>query len=174
MNVRDVIARNLTVNRTNQGAGIKISEPYETVRGNVTNGKQSSPHPHLILILIILTSSSPHPYLILSATWDGITIINPRAAALYVNVFEEDAQAGKPYGCVMPNASVLAKDGSWMSASSVVFRRIGVRDNTALGACFNCAPGTPCDIDIADSESRGVFLCHNVRGTSVEKLCGEE
>jgi hypothetical protein len=29
MSVRDVIARNITANRTNQGAGVKISEPYE-------------------------------------------------------------------------------------------------------------------------------------------------
>lgn len=37
----------------------------------------------------------------------NITITNPRAAALYVNVFEEDAQQDRFYGCTMPNASVL-------------------------------------------------------------------
>jgi hypothetical protein len=148
MSVRDVVARNVSSHRTNQGAGIKISEPYETVNGNVTN-----------------------------ATWDGVLITEPRAAALYVNVFEENAQVGKPYGCTMPNASVLAQKQHWMSAHTVTFRRVGyvpaAGTPAALGGCFDCAPGTPCDIAVEDSDVGGKFLCHNVRGRRVESLCAK-
>ena len=134
VSVRDVIFRNVTANRTNQGGGIKISEPYETVNGNATN-----------------------------ITWDGLSVINPRAAALYVNVFEENAQVGKSYGCTMPNASVLAHDVKWMSARGIRFRNVHVSGLVppALGACFNCAPGTPCDVALEDADVQGKVVCHN-------------
>jgi hypothetical protein len=86
----------------------------------------------------------------------------------------------------MPNASALAKKKDWMSVHDVTFRRIGLHqmgagDETtaagstaaaALGGCFNCAPGTPCDIVVEDSHLGGQFLCHNVRGeASTQRLC---
>ena len=153
MSVRDVIARNITTNRTNQGAGIKISEPYESVHGNVTN-----------------------------ASWDGVSITDPRAAALYVNVFQEDAQMNKPYGCTMPNASALAAKQHWMSAHDVHFRRIALQYTnpragataTTLAGCFDCAPQTPCDIAVEDSDVSGRFMCRNVRGRSLARLCANQ
>jgi hypothetical protein len=60
--IRDVIFKNITAVHTNAGAGMKISEAYEDVRGQASN-----------------------------VTWDGVTIINPRQAALYMNMFEEGA-----------------------------------------------------------------------------------
>jgi len=144
--VRDVVYRNTTANRTNQGGGVKISEPYESVHGRATN-----------------------------ITWVGLTVVAPRAAAVYVNVFEENADPGEPYGCVMPNASVLRNDTHWMTVQGAVFRDVRVRElgATALGGCFNCAPGTPCALrleQVALPES-AAFVCHN-EGAGLSQFCG--
>lgn len=66
MTVRDMLFRDMVVNHTNQGAGIKIAEAYENVTGQIYN-----------------------------VTWDNIHIINPRNAIAYINVFEEDASSGQ-------------------------------------------------------------------------------
>lgn len=150
--VRDVTFRNLTVVKTNQGAGIKISEPYEQVHGNATN-----------------------------ITWTNITITAPRAASLYVNVFQEDAQQNEPYGCTMPNASMLTNDTAWMSANAITFADVTAGSLAecstvcapstlapsppptvpALAACFNCAPGTPCTLVTRNVSVPGETVCHN-------------
>ena len=107
-------------------------------------------------------------------------MVDPRAAALYVNVFEENAEVEKFYGCVMPNASTLAPGGkytSWMSAHSIVFKNITVRGlkSPAIGGCFNCAPGTPCDISLEDADiphAQAHVICHNVFGdAALSALC---
>ena len=108
-------------------------------------------------------------------TWVGLTVVAPRAAAVYVNVFEENADPGEPYGCVMPNASVLRNDTHWMTVQGAVFRDVRVRElgATALGGCFNCAPGTPCALrleQVALPES-AAFVCHN-EGAGLSQFCG--
>ena len=60
--VRDVIYRDMTVNRTGQGIGFKISEAYENVTGQIVN-----------------------------VTWENIDIMDPTRAVIYMNVYEEDA-----------------------------------------------------------------------------------
>eukprot|EP00045_Choanoeca_perplexa_P005925 m.49800 g.49800 ORF g.49800 m.49800 type:complete len:399 (+) comp13368_c0_seq9:40-1236(+) len=60
--VRDVIFRDMTVNRTYSGCGMKISEAYETVLGQVTN-----------------------------VTWENIQIHKATLAGIYINVVEENA-----------------------------------------------------------------------------------
>ena len=136
-----------------------FSEPYESVHGNATN-----------------------------VTWADISVVDPRAAALYVNVFEENAEVDKFYGCVMPNASALAPGGkytSWMSAHSIIFKNVTVRGlkSPAIGGCFNCAPGTPCDISLEDTDIPSVnngsepptqaqVICHNCLGdAALSALC---
>ena len=96
-------------------------------------------------------------------------------AAVYVNVFEENADPGEPYGCVMPNASVLRNDTHWMTVQGAVFRDVRVRElgAAALGGCFNCAPGTPCALRlerVALPES-AAFVCHN-EGPGLSQFCG--
>ena len=59
--IYNVTFRDMVVNRTNQGAGVKICEPFATPHGTVSN-----------------------------VTWSNVTISNPRNVPLYTNVFTED------------------------------------------------------------------------------------
>lgn len=60
--IYNVTYRDMVVKGTNQGAGVKISEPYDSPGGLVYN-----------------------------VTWQNITIIQPRYAPLYLNTYQEDA-----------------------------------------------------------------------------------
>lgn len=60
--VQNVIFSNMTVNGTNQGAGVKIGSS----QNNATGG------------------------LVVNVTWEGISITHPRNAALYIDMFGED------------------------------------------------------------------------------------
>jgi polygalacturonase len=60
-NIYNVTFRDMVVNGTNQGAGVKICEPFATPHGTVSN-----------------------------VTWSNVTISNPRNVPLYTNVFTED------------------------------------------------------------------------------------
>ena len=71
---------------------------------------------------------------------------------------------------------------SWMSAHDVHFRRIALQYTnpragataTTLAGCFDCAPQTPCDIAVEDSDVSGRFMCRNVRGRSLARLCANQ
>eukprot|EP00047_Mylnosiga_fluctuans_P007694 m.254955 g.254955 ORF g.254955 m.254955 type:complete len:399 (+) comp19235_c0_seq1:227-1423(+) len=60
--IRDVVYQDMTLVSLNQGAGMKISEPYDTPTGLVAN-----------------------------VTWRRLTIHTPRNAAIYADTFQEDA-----------------------------------------------------------------------------------
>jgi polygalacturonase len=110
--IHDVIYQNMIVRKTNQGAGAKISEPYETPTGIFHN-----------------------------ITWRNITIENPRYAAMYTNMFEEDTGGSQ---CRV-NASRPAK---FLSAHNMSFIDINITINSTTGAyagCFVCSQTSPCD-----------------------------
>jgi hypothetical protein len=138
--IERVTAHTVNVSNTNQGAGVKLARP-----GNdATNG------------------------LVQDITWGpAYHISNPRYAALYVNVFQEDAQPP----CVLPKNPKLP---NWLVVRNASF--VGVSATVTKGqaaGCFRCTPGAPCDalfdgvaIQEADGEPAQPFVCLNMRGTS--------
>ena len=97
-------------------------------------------------------------------TWDGVTITSPRNAAVYVNVFEEDAA---PSQCVQPKNPDRA---SWMTARGLTFRNVVATGmGSAYAGCFNCAPNEPCQdisFDNVKIDTTKPYKCFNTRATS--------
>jgi len=136
--VSGVVARNVTVSRTNQGAGVKLSRPGKDATGGLVQNLTFGP---------------------------GYAIDHPRYAALYVNVFSEDAQppCGLPPHADLPN---------WLTTRDVAFRGVTARVAPGQAAgCFRCTPGAPCaaifdGVDVRDDAGAPApdFVCHNMHG----------
>ena len=136
--IHDVVYRDMIVRGTNQGAGAKISEPYETPTGIFHN-----------------------------ITWRNITIENPRYAAMYTNMFEEDTGGSQ---CRV-NASRPVK---FLSAHNMSFADINITLNSTAGSyagCFVCSKTSPCDgytfenivvTDIGAVSKNDYYICDNV------------
>lgn len=112
--IRNVMYKDMVVKDTNQGGGAKISEAYDSPTGAFVN-----------------------------ISWVNLTVINPRYAALYTNVFQEDsarAQCTPP----PPNAS---RPLNWLTATNLSFIGVRAAVNSSSGAyagCFLCSPTNPC------------------------------
>ena len=116
-NIKNVLYRDMKVSFSNQGAGAKISEAYDTPSGVFSN-----------------------------ITWRNISVINPRYAAIYTNLFVEDSGGGGgARTCRVPvNASRPAK---WLTAANFTFDGVRATINSTAGAyagCFVCSPTRPC------------------------------
>jgi len=158
--IRNVVYRDMSVLNSNQGAGAKISEAYDAPTGAFVN-----------------------------ISWRNVSIVSPRYAAIYTNVFQEDSQ---PRQCMVPvNAS---RPTAWLTAHNFSFSGIAVTLNSTTGAyggCFVCAPSAPCDgfsfedvvvTDVAAPaaiEAQAVpadYVCENVRygadAASLPRPCG--
>lgn len=148
--VSNITARNFTVMSTNQGAGVKLSRPgRDATNGSVTD-----------------------------VTWGPDYIIShPRYAALYINVFQEDAQPP----CTLPAKPDLK---NWLTVRGVAFRGITATvDKSQAAGCFRCTPGDPCDATfdgVVVREDSGApanaYTCLNMHGdangaTSVPAPC---
>jgi hypothetical protein len=148
--LRDIVYRDMTVIGTNQGAGMKISEAYENVTAIIYN-----------------------------VIWQNITITNPRYAAMYINVFEEDANA-----CFQPSN---ASRPDWLTAANLSFVDIHAAVNSSAGTvagCFNCGPTRPCsnigfsNVTVTDlgSAAPPTYTCFHVEvndeGNSLPLPCG--
>lgn len=140
--VRDILYRDMIVRATNQGAGAKISEAYEAPSGSMVN-----------------------------VTWRNITIEQPRNAAIYTNLFQEDAARAQ---CFVPiNTS---RPAHWLTAQNFSFESIRATINSSAGAyagCFACAPSRPCggfafddvvvvDVAPAPQPAAPSYVCDNV------------
>lgn len=148
--VFNVTGRNMLINGTNQGAGIKISSAGMP---NVTAQ-------------------------VYDVMWENITIVNPRFAALYTDVYREDILPGT---C----APGVNEGPNWMSGWNLTFKDIKatVLPGQAAG-CFQCNPGSPChgitfinvSVTNADGSMAGPYGCGSVQGsTAVDSLptpCG--
>ena len=149
--VSNVTARNFTVVATNQGAGVKLARPGR----DATNGS--------------VTDVTFGP---------DYVIEHPRYAALYVNVFQEDAQPP----CTLPAKPDLPH---WLTARNIAFSGVSatVANGQAAG-CFRCTPAAPCDasfdsVDVRDDSGKpaGAFVCHNMHGAgaaSVPAACARD
>jgi polygalacturonase len=104
--ISGVLFEQLTVRSTNQGAGIKLSEPGRDASGG----------------------------LVTNITWRDVAIDLPRYAAIYTNVFGEDAQS-----CKLPSNPALK---NWLTVSGVVLQNVTatVPSGQAAG-CFLFTPG---------------------------------
>jgi len=110
--VKNVVFRDMVVRATDQGAGVKIAKSWDDAKGSFQN-----------------------------ISWENVTIVNPRYAAIYANMFYEDAVQKH---CIVPgNAS---KRTHWLTASGLTFRgiRAEVNSSVAMAGCFMCGPGRPC------------------------------
>jgi hypothetical protein len=109
--ISNVLFSNMRVTNTNQGAGAKIGRPNETAVGGLTT----------------------------NVTWQDIVIDSPRYAALYSNIFNEDAEVGecRPSGTPPP--------AGWLTFTDFTFRNVTatVADGQAAG-CFACSSAAPC------------------------------
>jgi len=123
----------MVINQTGQGIGFKISEAYENVTGQAVN-----------------------------ITWENIHILHPRRAAIYVNVFAEDAAES---ACVLPKNPNRAH---WLTAQNFTYRDIVAVTDTYAG-CFLCSPTRPCSglhfYNVSVQAPSG-FRCFNVHGTA--------
>ena len=137
--IRDIVARNVTVTNTNQGAGVKLARPGKNaVGGLVTN----------------LTFTDYH-------------IVHPRYAALYINVFQEDAQPP----CTLPSKPDL---NNWLTVQDLTFSSVtALVDNGQAAGCFRCTPGIPCEINFDgvgikqdDGAIASPFVCLNTKGVT--------
>ena len=139
--VSGLVARNVTVAGTNQGAGVKLARPGKDATGGLVENITFGP---------------------------GYVIERPRYAALYVNVFQEDAQPP----CVLPAKPDLPH---WLTVRGLTFANVtarGVAAGQAAG-CFRCTPGAPCDATfdgvsvLSDGGApAGDFVCLNMRGSA--------
>ena len=143
--VSGLIARNFTVSGTNQGAGVKLAEPGRDATGGLVENITFGP---------------------------DYAIDGPRYAALYVNVFQEDAQPP----CTLPAKPNLPH---WLTVRGVTFK--GVTAHVPRGqaaGCFRCTPGLPCEalfdgVHVTRSGGGGGggapaadFVCLNMRGAT--------
>jgi polygalacturonase len=133
--IRNVVARNVSVVGTNQGAGVKLARPGRDATGGLVE----------------------------NVSFVDYAIDRPRYAALYVNVFQEDAQPP----CVLPSKPDLP---NWLAVRALRFANVTatVLDGQAAG-CFRCTPGAPCDaaFDGVDVREQGgapaaPFVCLNM------------
>ena len=137
--VRDVLFESMTVTHTNQGLGVKIARPgYNATDGLVTN-----------------------------ITWRNISIVNPRNAAIYTNVFSEDAATCNP----PPNPNLP----NWLTVRNVTLHDIrAVVNEGQMAGCFLCTPGRPCNgyvfngvhIRLQDGKDAAPYSCHNMAASS--------
>jgi hypothetical protein len=137
--VAGVTARRITVENTNQGAGVKLARPgRDATAGRVTN-----------------------------ITFEDVTIAHPRYAALYVNVFQEDAQPP----CVLPANHDLK---NWLTVRNLSFTRVTATvDDGQTAGCFRCTPGAPCSatfdgvsVRYASGAVARDFVCLNMAGAT--------
>jgi hypothetical protein len=107
--VQDVLFEDMTVHSTNQGAGIKLSRPGHNASGG----------------------------LVTNVTWRNVVITQPRYAAIYTNVFGEDAQ-----GCALPPEPNLPH---WLTVAGAAFRNVSAELGVAgqASGCFLFTPGAP-------------------------------
>ena len=138
--VRNVVYKDMIVRGTNQGAGAKISEIYDTPTGNFIN-----------------------------ITWQNISIENPRYAALYANMFQEDTS---PHQCLVPNNS--SHPLNWLSAHNFTFKDISITINSTTGSysgCFVCSNTSRCtgfvfdNVQVSDVGQPPIqfeYICGNV------------
>ena len=138
--ISGLVARNISVSGTNQGAGVKLSRPGKDATGGLVHNVTFGP---------------------------DYVIDRPRYAALYVNVFQEDAQPP----CTLPAKPDLPH---WLTVTDLAFRGVSatVADGQAAG-CFRCTPGSPCDatFDGVEVRQRGGapaagFVCLNMKGSA--------
>ena len=109
--IRNVLFTDMTVTGTNQGAGVKLSRPGRDASGGLVS----------------------------NVTWRNVVITTPRYAAMYVNVYQEDAQPP----CVLPPKPDL-KD--WLTVHDIHFVNVTATVYKGQEAgCFRCTPGTPCE-----------------------------
>jgi hypothetical protein len=138
--IANVTYANMVVTNTNQGSGIKLSEPGRDASGGV----------------------------VASVAWVNYTIRTPRYAALYINVFGEDAQPP----CLLPSKHDWK---NWLTVHGATWRNVtAIVDDAQHAACFQCTPDTPCrglvfdDVHVAKT-SGGVaesYVCYNAHGSS--------
>ena len=128
----------MRVNGTNQGAGVKICNPQSAPDGAVSD-----------------------------VTWERVNITNPRNAALYVNVFNEDVP-----GCEPP---ADANRTDWLWAHNLTFRDVAATVAPGVRAgCFLCTPGRPCagitfdnvQVTAAGGQPPAPYKCVNTRTVS--------
>lgn len=100
-------------------------------------------------------------------TWDNIEILSPTRAAIYANVFAEDAAAS---ACVLP---ANPRRPSWLTARNFTYRNIVATTETYAG-CFLCGPDRPCaDFtfdNVTVTAAGGGFRCFNVHGRSAHSV----
>jgi hypothetical protein len=109
--ISNVTFSSFIVTDTNQGAGVKLSEPGRDASGG----------------------------LVKDVAWLNYHIVRPRYAALYLNVFSEDAQ---------PPCALPAKPGlqNWLTIHNATFRNVTANASGAAAGCFRCTPARPCDM----------------------------
>ncbi len=137
--VSNVTFDDLYVYSTNQGAGVKLSRPGK----NATGGR------------------------VTNVTWKNIRIEHPRNAALYFNVFQEDARPCKgPADPALPH---------WLSIENVLFQNITatLAGTSQPAGCFLCTPGAPCtatfdEVSVYGSDGKAAppYTCENLKETS--------
>ena len=136
--MRDVLFEGMTVHATNQGAGIKLSRPGRNASGG----------------------------LVTNVTWRSVAISQPRYAALYTNVFGEDAA-----GCALPRRPDLPH---WLTVTGAAFRNVSAALGVAgqAAGCFLFTPGAPGSAYVFEGvQVRGAgggaaagYTCANTRG----------
>ena len=138
--VSNVTFDNIYVYGTNQGAGVKLSRPGR----NATGGR------------------------VANVVWKNVRIDRPRNAALYFNVFQEDA----PWPCKGPADPALR---AWLSIENVLFQNVTATliEKSQPAGCFLCTPGAPCtatfdavSIRGADGKLVPAYACENLKETS--------
>ena len=133
--VRNVTFSGFLVRGTNQGAGIKISRPGKDATGGLVEG----------------------------VAWEDYRIEGPRNAALYINVFSEDAQPP----CELPKNPALP---NWLTVRGALFKNVSASVPAGQAAgCFRCTPGAPCGmvadglrvVEAGSGAAARPFVCRN-------------
>ena len=142
--VRDVTFDGMTVHATNQGAGVKLARPGRDATGG----------------------------LVANASWLNLRVTAPRNAALYTNVFGEDAAS-----CALPPKHDLPH---WLTVTGALFRNVSAELSVAgqAAGCFLFTPGAPgsgfvfegVQVTAAGGGSRAAapYACYNTRGFSAQ------
>ena len=129
-----------TVARTNQGVGVKLSRPGRDATGG----------------------------LVADVLHENLIISEPRYAAIYINVFQEDAQPP----CVLPAKHDLP---DWLTVRGFALRNVTAQVAAGQAAgCLRCTPGRPCEgLDFQDvrvlrpsGKPATGYDCFNVANTS--------
>jgi hypothetical protein len=153
--IRNVLYRDMVVTNSNQGAGAKISEAWETPTGTFAN-----------------------------ITWRNITIVNPRYAAVYVNTLQEDSQAKQcavPVNASRPARWLTAKNLSFIDIAATLNSSAGAY--AGCFACTPTSPCTGLLFDgvvVKDvapySPAQPMWRCFNAEfnaAASTPKPCAE-